>query len=70
MVTEEEGNKSITSKSNEDVRETVNNLMVTEEQATEIIGLKVLNDKKVNENEKLSIKNNQVNLDENRESTV
>ena len=42
-------------KENKDARETVNKLMVTEEQAKESVRLKVLHDKKIYENEKLGI---------------
>jgi len=61
-VTEDKGNKSITSKSNEDVRAIVDKLLVTDEQANEIVEVKVLNDKKVYENEKLGINDYQMNL--------
>lgn len=61
-VTEDKGNKSITSKSNEDVRAIVDKLLVTDEQAKEIVEVKVLNDKKVYENEKLGINDYQMNL--------
>ena len=48
-------------KDNKDARETVNKLMVTEEQAKESVRLKVLHDKKIYENEKLGINDYKMN---------
>ena len=62
LVTKDKQNKCITSKSNEDVHAIVDKLLVTDEQAKEIVELKVLNDKKVYENEKLGINDYQMNL--------
>ena len=50
-------------KENKDARETVNKLMVTEEQAKESVGLKVLHDKKIYENGKLGINDYKMNPD-------
>ena len=50
-------------KVNKDARETVNQLMVTEDRAKEIVGLKILHDKKIYEDEKLGINDYKMNLD-------
>ena len=42
-------------KENKDARETVNKLMVTEEQAKESVRLKVLHDRKINEKRNLAL---------------
>ena len=54
-VIDQERIKSITSKSKDDVDQTVKEFNVTEKQAKKIVSLKELNDKKIKENELLGM---------------